>query len=557
MMASMLVTAASLPDVSPVINESEIVGAQVDEVGLKTIRVVGDSGGGDPSGGEEPIFPTIRGAFEAAAASLKSGQGVRIVIEPGTYRETGIKLDGQALGDAGRDATLLIEGAAPYGVVWTGAEPVEDWKTEDAERAIFSTRFDGIARDSGQDDEAARKWIPGRLGRQNVLVFDRGGLVRQVLGETDFEPMTFRLEHDSDSSGRILVRLRAGETPTPGRLEIAGRGGSVPLLEIAGKNNLIVRKISFRGCAATPWLTQAVRFNNCSNVLLEDLEFRDHNTTGLGVGGIDNLTIRRISATDNGASGMHGVSGRNQVIEDSDFSRNGWRSTGFGGQAMWYDAGIKHGFGLRDAIFRRITCHANDCAGFWLDSDMEDIVMDGLSLKQNGRTGMWWEASRGPGVLRNSEIEGNRENGLLVGDAGGLQILDNRIFGNEPTQVVIAISTDASNGEPGRMVTDRVNGLSYQSGAENISMYGNRVMATAVDQRLVSFAWGNLPGRESFLRTFRAGENVYWHPAAKAAFSGPIVRFRGAMDFESWRQLLRTLGDEDAESGSTWQPPDR
>lgn len=224
---------------------------------------------------------------------------------------------------------------------------------------------------------------------------------------------------------------------------------------------------------------------------------------------------------------------------------------------MWYDAGIKHGFGLRDAIFRRISCHDNDCAGFWLDSDMEDIVMDSLSLKHNRRTGMWWEASRGPGVLRNSEIASNRDNGLLVGDAGGLQILANRIFGNEPTQVVIAINTDPKTGSPGRTVTDRVSGSTYQSGAENISMYGNRVTATASDQRLVSFAWGNLPGREAFIRTFRAGENVYWHPAAEVAFSGPIARLRGTLDFESWRQLLRTLGDKDAEYGSVWQAPSR
>jgi hypothetical protein len=104
-------------------NREDITGAQIDESKVKRTLTV------DPARADgESILASLTEAFNKAYESLVAGDGVKIIIQPGTYREAIPKLDwtkGQAA-----NTLLVVEGTAPGQVVWSGSDlfPPSEWQ---------------------------------------------------------------------------------------------------------------------------------------------------------------------------------------------------------------------------------------------------------------------------------------------------------------------------------------------------------------------------------------------------------------------------------------------
>ncbi|MEA3367932.1 MAG: DUF1565 domain-containing protein, partial [Planctomycetota bacterium] len=105
-----------------------ITGAEVDESAVvHTVHVDPAKGDDATEGTKAKPFRTIAAAAARAAKHLGAGEGVRIHLAAGTYRE---EVD---LKPADTGATLVLEGARPGAVILTGSD---DWSDPEAWRPV-------------------------------------------------------------------------------------------------------------------------------------------------------------------------------------------------------------------------------------------------------------------------------------------------------------------------------------------------------------------------------------------------------------------------------------
>lgn len=400
-------------------------------------------------------------------------------------------------------------------------------------------------------------WVPNDLGRRTEMVFLDGRLQRQVATRQEFAVGTFFVdEPDPENPGNswILVQIPKDFEIRGSTVEVSGNNRSQ--LFIRNKKNVVVRDVRFQQAGVHPWFGGALSFYSCSNVLIEGNIFSWNNGDGMRADVVSDLSVRNNEFSDNGGSGFSGGGGRNQVWENNKFARNNWRGIGFGGGRPCFHAGLKTGFGLRNAVFRGNTFEGNQGHGLWLDSDMENILVENNRSIGNGYAGLVLEASHGLIEVKNTSLSENGEYGVMFCDQGGVMLENSTIFDNGNSQMCIAVNF--SDGKPGRDVVDSDTNKSYRSGPLNISWYSNIIAAGDAGQNLVSFTWGNPQAYMPFFGSFRGGGNSYWHPTRLKAFSTPLPdSVKTMMDLEQWsRATGGGISQDTREQGTSWKVPD-
>jgi len=396
------------------------------------------------------------------------------------------------------------------------------------------------------------QFIPNALGRRAELVFVDGQLLRQVNTQSEMAVGRYCVDGSDPGIPRLFIQLSPRQNIANAIIEVSGQNAFLPNLAINAKNNLVIRKIRFQHAGVRAWNFGGINISGGKNILIEDNEFSYNNSDGIHCGGMDDFTFRRNRCVANGGGGFGGTGRTNWLFEDNECSSNGWRATTLGGQAQWFHAGIKTGFGLRNAIFRNNRMTANACIGFWLDTDMENVLIDKLMCTDNQRDGMWWEAALGPGMVTNSRFERNQGYGLRIADAGGLTLDGNTISDNSRAQICIAMSWYQE--QAGRPVKNRVTGETAFGGARPNTWTRNTIAALRADQMIVAFEWGSLPSYQAFLKNLSASGNTYWHPTTPRAFMSPLAGSLIKLDLDQWSKITGAGKPQDTgASGTRWQ----
>ena len=386
-----------------------------------------------------PAGGSIAAAVREARGPLSAGTPVRIVVEPGVYRES----IGHVVFDAAAARTpLVIEG---QGVTLSGSDVVTAW--EDLGGGVFATAWE---HDWGN---WAYPWeTPRVLGHRAEMVFVDGEPLRQML----LEPFAYEVRGDpllhaergqawtplpprgpgallpwtfgvSEADDRLYVRLPAGADVAGHEVEVSVRPQALRFdagdFGAGGKDALTLRGITFEHFASRTrgyGLEGTVALGRGSRgVTIDRCRFRWNAAHGLDLRAAD-VTITDSSFTHNGFSGIAGGFEAAR-LSGNVTSFNNWRGA-MAGQRSWWLAGVK----LQDSSDVAVEDHeavGNLAPGVWFDIQNRDVRLTDVLAVGNDGPGVFLELSPGPFVVERLRSS-NAEEGLLASIVGELAVRD-------------------------------------------------------------------------------------------------------------------------------------
>ncbi len=402
-------------------------------------------------GSAEHPFPSLWWGMVFADHHRERGAAVRLVVEPGTYRET------LTVGWAGDDpAPLVIEAAQPGTAVVTGADVVSSLERTGGVYTFPWTQDWGLAPVPSSWSSIS---VPEGIRRREAVFVDGTPLV-QVLTAAELVPGSFHVDEAADL---VTVLPPAGGPSLEKRLvEVATRER---VLEVKGlARNVAVEGMVFQAGAA-PLTKHMAYVSDTTNVVLEGNTFRHSSWGGLGVCCTSGVTIRDNVIRDNGGNGVDTHRTSDLLVEGNEVTGNNVRG-GRHGFLGWSVAGSKNLL-LRDAVFRDNRFVANHTRGMWFDTDVAGVVVEGTMSCGNATDGVFIEATQGPVTVIDSTFCDNGRAGILVGTSGNVAVEGSTLSGNLYGQLVFS-------GQRQRSWLDHLTGLLIQvPDFENWELHGN------------------------------------------------------------------------------------
>lgn len=456
----------------------------------------------NPGTAELPL-QTIHRAAQVAAANHTQHVGTRIVIYPGTYRES-ITLD---LRGAPTDAPIVFEATEPGTVIISGSEVWTDW-AKVAGANVYTHPWPyrwGLSANPWEDEHIALAPIV----RRREMLFVDGTALDQVLSASALTARSFYIAEDK---GLIYVAL-------PGKVDMRQAVIEVSTREYTfaayGANNLTLRGLTFQHASSTVQ-ESAVRIVDAAQITIEDCQFIWNNWIGLGAWNTAHLLVRRNVANDNGGLGMTLWKIAYLLLEDNDTSQNNWRGAR-GGFYGWAVAGIKS-LRIHHGIYRRHRAGHNLARGFWLDYDNTDIRIEAAWVCRNALDGMFIEASQGPVLLKDSTMCHNKKGaGILSTNSRTVTLEGNVVYNNYGPQIKV-------NGDRERQVTDWQTGEQMVLSMAEWTLRHNIIVTHLPGQLLI-----DVPPWQHFLQSLTGEGNLWYHPVHSQVFKvgGSILDFSG------------------------------
>ncbi len=504
--------------------------------------------GGD--GSQARPFAAIQPAVEAA---LRSGKASRVLIGPGTYRET---ID--IAGSSGAPAPLLILQAERAGeTIVSGSDLFTAWKP--------------LADSPGRFEHAwphklgwERNPWPGLMpldapGLRSELLFVDQRPLRQVFTEDKLAANSYWVDEDGS---RIVLALDPGADPARHRIEVSVRpiprqGTHSKLLRIMQRDNVVVRGLVFRH-GTTPAFVAAVQILASNNILLEDVRSEWNSGAGVGLASFrgkigSNIVFRRVHLDHNGFMGLTG-SAHDALFEDISTDYNNWRGVAVGATG-WAPCGWKLSH-LERVVLRRVRSIGNHASGGWLDDVIHHVLIEDFVGLNNYRSGLSVEAVEGPLEIRGAFLAGN-STGLNLFDSRSMTLRDSIVTDNTTSQIRLAGSLPLTTEALARITPNwRRERLSKRMIPTDIVLRDNLVGLTRPDDeayaraRLITvgmrenaFLAHGEPTLEPMFRSLLSSGNRYaWAPSRPdQAFSDHLNR---PIDLAAWQEL--TGQDADA-----------
>jgi hypothetical protein len=568
-----------VPQYNKPLDRELMTGASINEAEA-TLTVYVNSGhpsASDSNAGLEAELPllTIDKGIDVALQQMEAADtGVKVWIANGTYatREynfTDFRTNQFRRGFTSRQVEnlLIIEGESRGGVIIDAAEQIPLESIEDLGDGLYGfswTRNWGYSRElmrrsPGDDADPA---VYGReiAHRLETLWIDGQRLDPVILEPHDLQPTTFakwvripdaylgreevsepgtfgvsELEEDM-----IFFRPPEGVDVSTADIRI---GVGMSFLEMHGKSNIVIRNLVLRGITQ-PWsnprgaitLLGLSEQDRISDVLIEDVEIYNQSTSeAIWIALADNVTLRRIIVRGGGGNGISGGGNVNVIFEDLDFSENNWRTL-MGGIERWIVAGLKF-LVVEDLFVDRFVAYGNQASGFWLDTDIENAVVNELYAVDNYMFGFYNEKNFGQVLAENNVWMNNRRYGLHQAETGNTILRNNIAIGNGESPIGFRVR-DFWTTDPA--VTD-------QWITQDIVLENNLLIAGGFRPIFAYEGAARSFYTNTFIPTFSGSNNLYWSPS----FNPNVFLTTRNTDFAGW---LEDIPDgEDA--GSVFEDP--
>jgi Right handed beta helix region len=457
------------------------------------------------NGTREAPFTTIGEAVARWSAS-PPGSAFTILIAPGIYRES-IQVQAPP-----HPSHLRIRAEAQGTVVLSGSDVVAGQRKEvDTVTIPYRDQFPISTIPSDWPTSLRIR----KMARLRDMVFANDVPLRQVLQSRELTAGSFLVDH---SAAQIEIKLPAGMDPSTARIEVARRAR---LLTVTGVNGIEISGLIFEH-AASEMIDSAVVVDHSKRVQITSSSFRRNNGGGIQIQRSRNITLDGNVMEWNGSTGLGIWRVEDLTARDNRTWRNNWRGHS-GGFIGWSSAGMK-AFSLHRARFERHSAGSNFTLGFWLDTDISDVVVRDAEICDNLWTGLMVEAVQGPVEIADSRICRNAEGGVLGAEARALRLLHNTIACNARRQIFVS-------GQLDRRVVDFVTGKRFILNNEGWIVEGNRVGAVRREDLLLDTT---LPaGRwEAFLASLKSSANEWQHAAGPGAFvqQKPVAEWPGLRD---------------------------
>ncbi|HEY7909444.1 MAG TPA: right-handed parallel beta-helix repeat-containing protein [Thermomicrobiales bacterium] len=471
----------------------------------------------NPGTADRPLKTVGKAATIAADKSLGS-MNVRVIINPGVYRESvslkiaGVRANAAIHFQAKENGAATIAGSD----VWTG------WQKQGAAN-IYTHPWPytwGLAPyPAGWQGNV--NLMP--IVRRREMIFINGDPLRQVVSNGELKPGTFYV---AEQSSTVTIVPTAGVQIEGAMIEVATRTG---IFAVDGARNLTVTGLVFMHDNTAVGGT-AVSFTNCTDSVVEDCQFLWNNWAGMTFESTapqisQTMTARRNIANNNGGIGLAASRVKDVLYEDNNTSYNNWRGAQ-GDFRLWSNAGMKHLF-IHGGVYRRHRAVGNQAPGCWFDTDCADIQIEQAFVCQNDGPGVFIEASQGPTSVTDSTIcENQKEAGVYSQGGTNVTLEGNILYGNADAQI------QAVQGV--RPIKNWETNAASSLIAEKWTLRQNTIVGTDAAPSLADIA--NSAG---FFKTFVAGGNVWFSPKKSGTF---IVDGKGT-DLKGWQSASHQDAD--------------
>jgi hypothetical protein len=456
----------------------------------------------------------------------------RIIVSSGHYRSNF---------DINTTKLLIIEAENPGQVYISGSDIFKNWHKED--ELYFHNWF----YKWGMFTDSLVCFAPGSLNdlqRRRELVFINGEPLNQVISKYDLTQNNFFIDEENE---RIYIKPFIGIDLLKATVEVAtrgyeeydlGRNGSLVRATVHNGQGLVLRGLVFQHTANIAH-QDALTISDTENIIIEDCIFQWNNGVGLELEKCSNISVNNIIVRHNGQRGIGLWGGNNVSIKNAQIYGNNWRTNA--PRMISHDAaGIKLFERNRNVILDSIKAFNNYCHAIWFDWDNENYIIKNSIIENNQEDGIMLEGSRKAGIVQNCIIRNNNVGIKGYGHAN-ITVKNSLIYSN---------NHQFRLGQDGRRVVQDDN---WEINSENWRIFNNHIIATEENQVLFSFFEYNNPNPPStrasneFFKTIQSNNNQYFHPASKKQFPDGKHLTGGQLTFSKWKK--RTGQDKN----SLWQ----
>lgn len=487
--------------------------ASINENQTTYVYVNGSSGSNSNPGTSSKPFKTIQAGVTKAVSNGNRGIGTKLIVDPGTYRESvTVYYRGHV--------PITIQAATTGSAIIDGSNVLTDWHK--ASTYVYEYPW----KDSVSGCALPPGWYTGMppVVQANEMVFVNGKLMTQVMSSSQLRAGTFYVNH---SNAELDVYPPSGTNMTTAQVEVSTRRTT---LTINSSENVVVRGLGLEHAASC--LNQnGANVNGSSNILLDHLTADWNNFGALGVNSSTHVTVQNSTASFNGGAGLAGFEDLNSLWQNDETDYDNWR----GAMVGLYDF-AQGGIKLMRSHTITVNGHRsynNQSQGLWFDTDNMNIKISGATLVGNIVDNMQLEASQGPFTISNS-IFCSGGAGLNLVNAGTVSVTGSHFYNNlgvhdQNAQIFLS-------GNPGgREVTNWQNGATTLVYTKDAKFENNTFTAIGTGEKVFdTYVTGS--SWSEFIGTLTSSANHWYNGSTTSNFGLPAGK---TTTLSGWRSLSK------------------
>jgi len=461
-------------------------------------------------------FRTIQAAVNKAVAIGYNGTGVKVIVNPGVYRET-VNISSYGFGGG----TLTLQAAQTGTAVISGSDVLTGWGWVSS--SVYSHPWNYYLNSCSAPASWPSNLAPISLRAE--MIFVNGVPLTQVMNRGDIQPGTFYID---DLGSTVYLSPPYGTNMSTAYIEAAVRPQD---LTVTRSSNVVLRGLVFRHAASCILGTAATIYGS-SNILVDWALAMWNNWGGFGVFSSSNITLQHSASNYNGGIGFQGNRDQYVLLSWNDSQYNNWR----GAQAALYDwgmGGVKF-LQTHNATVQNHRSFRNQAQGLWFDTDNKNIVINRVTLAENVLAALQMERSEGPITLENSALCSSG-GGINLLTSSNFTIMNNLFYNNGGTNRWQA-ELFAGGPQGGYSTFDWVSGAYYHIYDSNMTLTGN-VFDDASPGQYVFATYLSGYDWTLFATTLNAGGNSWYDPITTTAFK---ITNNKLVTLSGWQSAMGT-----------------
>ncbi len=499
-----------------------------------TLYVDTVNGNDSNSGTQSKPLKTIGAAATKAETNNQSSIGTKVIINPGTYRES-IKLSKN-----NKDTSLPItfQAATNGTVIVSGATVYSGWGTYSLNNSIYTNSW---TNNWGECPQLTSCPYQQNIMMRQEMVVVNGTALTQVLSLGQMLQGTFYVD---ENANQIYVWPKSGTNMGTATVEAA----SLPtLFTIQNKSDIVVRGLTFQYANTCRAAAAVVVQGSSTNILLDSDTFQWNNGQGLAIENPTTyFTVENSISQHNGDAGFQESQSRYGLWQSDTTSYNNWR----GAQAGYYacNTGGLHAWEVHDDTINGLTVSFNEAYGIHWDTDNANISTSGINATSNLMSGLFVEKDEGPVTFDKSYVCNQNSamavGGLVLRNSEGVSLTNSVLMNNLPNQITVI-------GQLGGIsVTNWVTGKTTNLYTQNFTNQSNTIQGNDSSQGLFKDSYLNGTDWTNFQTTLKSSSNTWWNSQnSTTEFVVPTPKKGSKDDFTGWKNA--TLQD----SSSSFKQP--
>lgn len=484
--------------------------ASINENQSHYIYVNGSWGSNSNPGTSSKPLKTVQAGVNKAVSYAKSGIGSKVIISPGTYRET-VSLYYKSY------VPITIQASTTGTAIIDGANVLTNWHK--ASTYVYEYYW----KDTVTGCSLPSGWYYGMppIVMRNEVLFVNGNQMTQVMSASQLRAGTFYVNPSYD---QVQLFPPWGTDMTTARVEISARRAT---LSVSGSRDIVFRGLVFQHAASCMNKTGAT-VGSSSEILFANDQANWNNWGGLGVNNSSNVTVENTTASYNGGSGLSGFEDLSTLWQNNETDYNNWR----GAQIGLYDfaqGGTKL-MRLHGAHITGQKSYNNASQGLWFDTDNENITISGARLISNLVGNLQLEANQGPVSVSSSTFCSG--GGVQLINTAGITMSGN-VFYNNGGQYFQNGQVFLAGKSGGRKVTNWQNGYVTNVYTKNAKMTGNSFIAVGSNEYVFNTYLSGYDWSE-YKNTLYSNNNHWYDGSKSTAFHVPGSN----TTLSGWRKLL-------------------